>query len=184
MKTLRIAQAALATILAMGINTTTYAFMSVETEQPAEVQMSLTDMVDSLREEITVGETSREDMLTKLDLAVEGIDDKLDAGVANEEEYLAARDAIIEMRNGLEHLGDKLVQFDSGLSLGDPSQGSLGNSSVVSSGGGTSAGGAGAGGSGLSGLLVPAGIAGGAVAAGTSGDSSNPGFVASESFVN
>ena len=83
MKTLRIALVALATILAVGINSSSYAFMSVAEQQPVEVQTDLSEMVESLRAEIEAGETACKDMLAKLDEALDTIDAKLDEGVEN-----------------------------------------------------------------------------------------------------
>jgi hypothetical protein len=187
MNKLRIAQAALATILAVGIQSTTQAFMAAPAEQATKAPMSLTELVDSLREEIAAKETSCEDMLVKLDEALEDIDAKLDAGVPNEDEYLKARDEIAKMRYDLECLANKLTQGGTDMPIpmdqpptfnsGNPSSGgSFGGGGVLSGGGGAG------GGSGL-GVLGLMGVAGGTIA-GVSNDDSNPGFVASFSGSN
>ena len=195
MKTLRIAQAALATILAVGINSTTYAFMAVD--QPSQVQMDLTQMVDSLRDEIDAGTTNCEDMLAKLDAVLQDIDAKLDEGVANEAEYVAARDAVAQMRYDLKCLANKLThevldangmplahehlmtdgtyvpgntgQYTDGGSFANGGGGSMG-------GGGFSTGGTGTGG----GDLDLVGVIGGTIAA-VASDDDFPGFIASPS---
>jgi len=188
MKTLRIAQAALAMTLAMGINSTTYAFMAVPTDQPADVQVSLSEMVDSLRQEIAAGETKCEEMLAKLNTVLADIDAKLDAGVENEEELLATREEVAKMRYDLECLAQKLTQDfvpmpDGGFG---PSVGGdfTGNGGFVSSGGGGGGGSTVGGGvSSLRRLAVLGGITT-AITVPLATEDDTPGFVASDSIAN
>ncbi len=190
MKTLRIAQTALATILAVGINSTTFAFMAVPAQQAPQVQNSLTDIVESFRDEIEAGDTKCEDMLAKLDAALEDIDAKLDAGVENEADYLAARDEIAKMRYDLECLAQKLTQIVDpaapGLGGGDLGGGFGGDGFVIdgplsSSGPFTTGGSTG---SGL-GALAPLGIAAGVgIPAATDNDNRFPGLPSSQSVAN
>jgi hypothetical protein len=199
MKTLRIAQAALATILVVGINSNSHAFMAVD--QTAAVQVDLTEMVDSLRNEIATGQTKCDDMLAKLDAALEDIDAKLDAGVANEEEYLTARDAIAQMRYDLEcvakdlthevvdvngnmiphdhQMGDGGMMPGGGNPVGNGggSFGTGGNGGASVGGGFSSGASAGSSGGGLAALA----IVGGGIAAAVDDNNDRIGFVGSES---
>jgi len=188
MKTLRIAQAALAMILAVGINSTSHAFMAVPVDQTAAVQMDVTEMVDSFRKEIAAGQTSCEDMLAKLDAALKDIDAKLDAGVANEEAYLTARDDVAKMRYELECVAKELahdvldpngaaVLHGHDIGGGGLASGTFAPGSTLSGGGSFSTG-ASAGtdhGGGLGALLF------GGTIAGIASDNNSRGFIASES---
>jgi hypothetical protein len=176
MKTLRIAQAALALMLATGISSNALAFMVVTADQPTK-KADLSTMVDALREEVEAGETKCEDMLAKLNSVLDEIDAKLDIGVPNEEEYLAARDAVAEMRYDLECLATRFTQVIGG---GGGTGGLLSGGAPVFGGGG---GGAVGGGGGSLGGLAGLAVIGGGVAA-VSSNSSSPGFVASQSVSN
>ena len=187
MKTLRIALVALATILAVGISSNTYAFMSVDEQPPVEVQSELSTMVESLRAEMEAGETACKDMLAKLDEALDTIDAKLDEGVENEEEYLKARDEITSMRAELECIADQLTRTFGSSEGRAPAGGgqiaaSTAGTNVVSGGGGAGGSSANAGGA-ASGVAMAGAIAGTA-AAGAQNRNSNPGFIASGSSTN
>ena len=184
MKT-RIGQAVVAAVVAVGLNANTHAFMAVETQQPAEVQITLADTVEAFRQEIASGETSCNDMLKKLNVALEEIDAKLDAGVANEEEYLAARDELAKMRYDLECLAEKLTQ----VIVDPPNVGGNLNSfgtNVSPVGGGSFNVGPGAvsSGSSFGSLMAVGGIVGGTVGAAAASDNDNPGAVGSPSGTN
>lgn len=181
MKMPRFAQFVLAAILATSLHSSSYAFMVSPIEESV-TRIDLDEMVKSFREEIAAGETKCTDMLEKLDAALEQIDDRLDEGVTNEDEHLDARDAIVEMRFGLDCLAQKLTQVSSG---GGGSMISMGGASGFSGGaisGG--AGGAAAGGGGSLGGLLTAGLAAGAIIPSVANNSDSPGFVASPSTTN
>lgn len=176
MKSLTIAPLALASVLAFGIQSNAMAFMAVEVEQPLLIASELSELVDSLHAEVAAGETPCEELLAKLDDALDRIDAKLDQGVVNEDEYLAARDEISSLKYDLECVTKKatnLAQFVGPV-------GALGPSSItptnVDQGRGFTGGSGGPGsmsGGGLSGLL-PLGILGGTIAA-TADDDNKPG---------
>lgn len=189
---MRIAQTALATILAIGLNSPSHAFMSLETETPQAIKPTISETVELLRKEITLGETSCDEMLKKLDVVLEDIDGQLDAGAENEEELLTARDAITDMRYDLECLSKELTQApmvngpapggEFSMDLGGPAQPQQGGQ--MSSGGGPTSGGGGSigGGGSLRGLAIVGGLGG--AAAGIASDDDNPGFRASGSTTN
>lgn len=174
MKSLSIVPLALAAVLAVSMNSTALGFMAIEIEKPLLIANELSEMVQSLRQEVAAGETPCEEMLSKLDAALERIDDKLDQGVINEDEYLDARDEISSLRYDLECVtkkATKLTQIGGGGMLGGGSGGGrLGGNRIGGGGGGGGSvmGGAGAGG-GLGGLL-PLGVIGGTIAAATDDD--------------
>ncbi len=188
MKTLRFTFAALATIFALEFASTASAFMPTDESVPAEgVETDLQKMVKAFQEEIDAGETSCEDMLAKLDKAIDDIDLKLDAGAENEEELLVVRDQISKMRYNLNCFAQTLTQSVSGGlgNLGAAGGGGAGGGVLggpVSNVGSLSGqiGGTAVGGSALSGLVPLGVIAGVAIPAATS-SSSNPGTPASPS---
>jgi hypothetical protein len=188
MKTLRIAQAALALILVVGISSNSFAFMVVAAaDQSTAKSTDLSQMVDSLRAEIDAGETKCEDILAKLNAALDNIDARLDIGVPNEEEYLAARQTIAEMRYDLECVAHKLTAqiVTGGAAAAGAAAGAAPAVTGFGAVGAAGAAGAGAGAAGGGSLssLAGLGIIGGGVAA-VSSNSSSPGFVASQSVSN
>ena len=192
MKTLRIAQAALALTLIVGISSHSFAFM-VEASGPSILKRTTpAQLVTSLRAELDAGETKCEDMLVKLNSALDEIDARLDAGVPNEDEYLAARQQISEMRHGLECVANTLTaQIVGGGAAAAGAAAGAGAAPVATgfgaagaAGGGMAGAGVGAAAGGTSlGSLAGLGIVGGGVAAVTS-NSDAPGFVASEALAN
>lgn len=185
MKTLRIAQAALALILVVGISSNSFAFMVEAAGQSILIKTTPSQMVESLRAEMEAGETQCEEMLAKLNAALDEIDARLDIGVPNEGEFLAARQAIVEMKYDLECVATTLTaQVVTGGAAASGIAGAAGAAAgaapAVTAAGGT---GMGAVGGGSMNGLAQLGIIGGGVAA-ISSNSDSPGFVASQALAN
>ncbi len=94
-----------------------YAFM-MQAEEATVGLVDITQTVDSIREEMKAGETACEDMLTKIDAAINSIDAALDKGIADEKKYLGLRDELVELRLELPCLGNELTQ-DPGTIISD-----------------------------------------------------------------
>lgn len=177
-----IALIVMAVVVSGVFHSTGHAFMDSPDDLTVEAQPTLSEIVQSLRDEIAAGETKCDSMLEKLDLAIDQIDDKLDDGVSNEEEYLTARDELVQMKYNLDCYGKSaLIQAPSAFSVGGAAGDTAGIISSSSVGGAIGGSGSAAGGGSLGGLLTVGGIAGVAIGA---SDGSSPGFVASPSTTN
>jgi len=89
-----------------------HAFM-VDADESASVgSVDLTQSVDVLRQELKAGETACNEMLAKIDAAIEQVDSALDIGVADEKKYLGLRDELVEMRLSLPCLSEELTQAE------------------------------------------------------------------------
>lgn len=188
MKTLRIVQTVLALTLVVGISSNSFAFMLTAATQPAAKAINPTQLAASLRAEIAAGETECEAMLAKLNAALNEIDARLDIGVPNEDEHLAARRAIADMRYDLECVAQTLtaqVIAGGGAAAAGAAAGAAPAVTGFGAAGAAGAGvaGAGAAGGGSLGSLAGLGIIGGGVAA-VAGNGDAPGFVASQSVAN
>ncbi len=178
-----------------------YAFMMEGDSAPTQDDFDLVQLIEDLEAEIQDDAVECEDMLAKLDSAIEEIDLVLDNGVEDEESYLVARDALIDMRLELPCLGEQLAQSSCATcspctscgtgsvarSGGSGGGGILGGGGVVGSGGGFGGGFGGGGGliGGGGGLLssrplrlLAIGGAAIGIAVGAGGDDDDPGDVA------
>tara|TARA_R110002049_G_scaffold27321_2_gene94056 strand:- start:155105 stop:155713 length:609 start_codon:yes stop_codon:yes gene_type:complete len=169
------------------------AFMNtIESVDPAEPATDYVALIDSIAEQLKSDQVDCDAMLEKIDEALGQIDESLDAGVADEESLLAARDALVSMRLELPCRSDELAVMQ--MAVGDAAMGgsvldsgfagggcvdcgtgmvTSGGGGAVSSGGGGAVGGGGAAagsGGGLRRLLLLGGLTGGIIAASSSDD--------------
>lgn len=198
----RIALASLAAVFSAAA-APSHAFMvAADVVETTEGAVDMTKAVDALREELKAGQTKCNEMLGKIDAAIEQIDAALDAGVADETKYLGLRDELVELRLTLPCMANELTAAGDlpmdgapvdgilvdGPMLGDGTMveeggfinsgmGSVGGPQMAVGGSGGS-GGAGASGPGLGGLL---GIGGLATAIALGVDDDEPGDNASPS---
>lgn len=96
--------------LLIGAGAQGYAFMMEGDSAPTQDDFDLVQLIEDFEAEIQDDAVECEDMLAKLDSAIEEIDLVLDNGVENEESYLVARDVLIDMRLELPCLGEQLAQ--------------------------------------------------------------------------
>ena len=144
-----------------------YAFMVATDEVPTQEAIDLVEMIEGLELELEDEELQCEDMLAKLDAALEEIDTALDVGVEDEASHLVARDALISMRLELPCLGEELAQgcvpCQQGVAVAQPVR-NVAPAPIFNGGGGGIIGGGGFGGGGFGG-----GLGGGGAFAGGGG---------------
>ncbi|MGV3486811.1 MAG: hypothetical protein ACO1RT_20515 [Planctomycetaceae bacterium] len=104
---------ALATMVAglsAGLAAPSYAFMA-DADAAASVDgvATMTQAVEAIRQELTAGKTTCNDLLAKIDKAIEQIDAALDKGVAEEQQYLGLRDELVELRLALPCVANELA---------------------------------------------------------------------------
>jgi len=111
MNTLRTLTAASVIALAMGIPSTSQAFMAGLTDsQVADVHQQVVTTLDQLREEVALGETKTEVMVAKIDAFVKHLDQMLDHGAFDENLVLAAREEAIALRRTIPGIDQYLAQ--------------------------------------------------------------------------
>lgn len=157
------------------------AFMNtVEHGDSDGIDSDYVQLVDGIANDLKSDEVDCGEMLTKIDEALDQIDESLDAGVIDEESLLIARDALVSMRLELPCLSDQLTQAECcGPEIAPAnviSEQVIGSEIIDGGfaggggGGGGAAGGGGAvGGVGLRRLLAIGGLTGGIIAGATSG---------------
>jgi len=160
---------------------------------------TLTATVASIRAEIEAGEIKCEDMLEKINAAIEQIDVTLDKGVLNEKIFFGLYDELVELRLDLPCLGNELAQgLGDGSTVisepvvaeqvvGSPAAAggcvNCGGTPGLAGGGGGGGGFAGGGAGGMGGGIGPLALGGiaAAIAIPLAVTSDNPGVIASPS---
>lgn len=105
-----------AAVVMTTLSSTCYGFMA-EGGSLDSNNDSLATLVTGLQTDIKEGKVECSVILGRINTAVEAIDARLDAGVADETEYLATRVSLLEMRADLPCLSEELTKADLGESI-------------------------------------------------------------------